>query len=98
METAIWPTCAVCRRPVERMERYRDEANHQDVFVAYCHGASEVTAISDKLIAEARVIEVGEAFASTRASNVTGLSRSTGQRPQAAGLRQHERLAGDPLR
>lgn len=46
----VWATCAVCRKPVEKMTVTRDAARAETVFTAQCHGATETASVSDQLM------------------------------------------------
>lgn len=56
------PTCAVCQRPVEHIERNYDPMRREFVFVVRCHGATEDTAIDDRFAASGGEIRAGVAF------------------------------------
>lgn len=56
------PTCAVCKKPVDAMRTWTDEARKDDVFEVYCHGQMEVTRLPLRMQAEASKIEFGFAF------------------------------------
>lgn len=60
----LWPTCAVCKRPVERMDSYYDARRCCTVIIARCHGQREEVELEDELLADlaCRRITVLEAF------------------------------------
>lgn len=56
------PLCAVCNKPVERMESQYDINNCQKRFRVYCHGQTEDAFLSDMDIWNADSIRMGQAF------------------------------------
>jgi len=56
------PTCAICKKPVEKITKYRDELYCRDRYIVECHGDKEVTDINDEVMHNAISIEVGYAF------------------------------------
>jgi hypothetical protein len=60
------PWCAVCQRPVEYFEQRFDWDHMGDVYVARCHGAEQIVALSHADSVRAKSIELGQAF--TRAA------------------------------
>lgn len=58
--------CAVCKKPVERIEREHDLRRRETIFTVYCHGQSERAALQDRLIREADGIAIHEAFVQER--------------------------------
>lgn len=62
MVNDLWPTCAVCKLPVERMESYVDPITRETVWVASCHGATERTALTDTLLESCDKFVGGVAF------------------------------------
>ena len=57
------PMCAVCKKPVDRLEMYYDIRRCRTVYVAYCHGDQQEVALNDAMVVNADGISVGEAFA-----------------------------------
>jgi hypothetical protein len=56
------PMCAVCNKPVERMESMYDINHYQKGFRVYCHGQTEDAFLSDMDIWDADSIRMGQAF------------------------------------
>jgi hypothetical protein len=56
------PLCAVCNKPVERMESEYDINNYQKRFRVYCHGETEEAFLNDMDIWNADSIRMGQAF------------------------------------
>jgi len=56
------PLCAVCNKPVERMESMYDINSYQKRFRVYCHGQMEEALLSDMVIWDADSIRMGQAF------------------------------------
>jgi len=60
------PRCAVCKRPVDEVESWRDETKlePETVFEAHCHGQVEIVRLKDREIVEmnTRTLFVMEAF------------------------------------
>jgi hypothetical protein len=56
------PLCAVCNKPVERMESKYDINNYQKWFRFYCHGQTEEAFLNDMDIWNADSIRMGQAF------------------------------------
>ena len=56
------PWCAVCNKPVERMESTYDINYYQKQFRVYCHGDVEDAKLDDMLIQDADSIRMGQAF------------------------------------
>lgn len=54
------PMCAVCNRPVEKIQRWNDDNRQVATFVVGCHGAAEQTEVTYR--AGARGISFGAAF------------------------------------
>lgn len=44
------PTCAICRRPVDRMTSWRDIRTDDFIVQAHCHGEVETTRIEARLL------------------------------------------------
>ena len=59
------PLCAVCNKPVERMESMYDMNNYQKRFRVYCHGQTEEAFLNDMDIWNADSIRMGQAFIDT---------------------------------
>ena len=59
------PLCAVCNKPVERMESEYDINNYQKRFRVYCHGQTEEAFLNDMDIWNADSIRMGQAFIDT---------------------------------
>jgi hypothetical protein len=56
------PMCAVCNKPVERMESQYDINNYQKRFRVYCHGQTEEAFLNNMDIWNADSIRMGQAF------------------------------------
>ena len=56
------PLCAVCNKPVERMESEYDMNANQKRFRVYCHGQTEEAFLNDMDIWNADSIRMGQAF------------------------------------
>ena len=56
------PMCAVCNKPVERMESTYDINGYQKRFRVYCHGQTEDATLDDMTIWDADSIRMGQAF------------------------------------
>lgn len=56
------PICAVCNKPVERMESMYDIAWARKRFRVYCHGQTEEAVLNDEDIWNADSIRMGQAF------------------------------------
>ena len=61
------PLCAVCNKPVERMDSEYDINAYQKRFRVYCHGQMEEALLSDMDIWNADSIRMGQAFVDTLA-------------------------------
>jgi hypothetical protein len=59
------PLCAVCNKPVERMDSEYDINLYQKRFRVYCHGQMEEAFLSDMDIWNADSIRMGQAFVDT---------------------------------
>ena len=56
------PLCAICNKPVERMESEYDINQYQKRFRVYCHGQMEEAFLNDMDIWNADSIRMGQAF------------------------------------
>lgn len=58
------PTCAICRRPVDRVEHYKDPESRSLIFEAHCHGEIQRAKISHDELLEMQPVEIwfGTAF------------------------------------
>jgi len=56
------PTCAVCNKPVERVESMYDIAYGGKRFRVYCHGDMEEGFLDDVLIEDSASVKFGQAF------------------------------------
>ena len=56
------PLCAVCNKPLERMESEYYINQYQKRFRVYCHGQTEEAFLSDMDIWDADSIRMGQAF------------------------------------
>jgi hypothetical protein len=56
------PLCAVCNKPVERMESMYDINTYQKRFRVYCHGEFEEAFLNDVDIENVDSIRMGKAF------------------------------------
>lgn len=61
------PLCAVCNKPVERMESMYDIAWAAKRFHVYCHGEVEEAILHDETIEDSGSIRMGQAFIDTLA-------------------------------
>ena len=59
------PLCAVCNKPVERMDSMYDFNAYQKRFRVYCHGQTEEAFLNDMDIWNADSIRMGQAFIDT---------------------------------
>lgn len=59
------PLCAVCNKPVERMDSEYDINTYQKRFRVYCHGQMEEALLNDMDIWNADSIRMGQAFVNT---------------------------------
>ena len=59
------PLCAVCNKPVERMDSEYDINTCQKRFRVYCHGQVEEAFLNDMDIWNADSIRMGQAFIDT---------------------------------
>ena len=59
------PICAVCNKPVERMESMYDIAWARKRFRVYCHGQTEEAFLNDETIEDSGSIRMGQAFIDT---------------------------------
>ena len=56
------PTCAVCNKPVEKVESMYDIAYGAKRFRVYCHGDMEGAMLDDVLIEDCASVQFGQAF------------------------------------
>jgi hypothetical protein len=56
------PMCAVCNKPVERVESMYDIAYGAKRFRVYCHGDMEEAMLDDVTIEDCTSVQFGEAF------------------------------------
>lgn len=56
------PVCAICNKPVERVESMYDIAYGGKRFRVYCHGDVEEAMLDDTLIEDSDSVRFGEAF------------------------------------
>ena len=56
------PICAVCNKPVERMQVYGEALTDAKMFTAYCHGETERQVLTSFFILNADKITFGRAF------------------------------------
>jgi hypothetical protein len=56
------PMCAVCNKPVEKVESMYDIAYGAKRFRVYCHGDMEEAMLDDTIIEDANSITFGQAF------------------------------------
>lgn len=56
------PVCAVCNKPVERVESMYDIAYGAKRFRVYCHGDMEEAMLDDTLIEDSNSVRFGQAF------------------------------------
>lgn len=57
-----WPTCAVCNKPVERMEVWNDPMTFAKTYSAFCHGERQNVQITDFTLEDAHEIKFVRAF------------------------------------
>lgn len=57
-----FPTCAVCNKPVERVESMYDIAYGGKRFRVYCHGDTEEAFLDDVWIEDCASVQFGQAF------------------------------------
>ena len=56
------PLCAICNKPVERMESMYDIAWARKRFRVFCHGQMEEAFLNDEIIEDSGSIRMGQAF------------------------------------
>lgn len=56
------PMCAVCNKPVEKVESMYDIAYGSKRFRVYCHGSMEEAILDDVLIEDNYSVSFGQAF------------------------------------
>lgn len=56
------PLCAICNKPVERMESMYAPEWYAKKFRVYCHGDMEESMLSDELIEDGYSVRFGTAF------------------------------------
>ena len=56
------PMCAVCNKPVERVESMYDAAWAAKRFRVYCHGDMEEAMLDDVTIEDSNSVKFGQAF------------------------------------
>lgn len=56
------PLCAVCNKPVERVESMYDIAYGAKRFRVYCHGDMEEAMLDDVTIEDSNSVRFGQAF------------------------------------
>ena len=56
------PLCAVCNKPVERVESMYDIARAAKRFRVYCHGDMEEAMLDDVTIEDSNSVRFGQAF------------------------------------
>jgi len=56
------PMCAVCNKPVEKVESMYDIAWGGKRFRVYCHGDMEEAMLDDALIEDCASVQFGQAF------------------------------------
>jgi hypothetical protein len=56
------PMCAVCNKPVEKVESMYDIAYGAKRFRVYCHGDMEEAMLDDVLIEDCASVQFGQAF------------------------------------
>jgi hypothetical protein len=56
------PICAICNKPVERVESMYDIARAAKRFRVYCHGDVEEAMLNDETIEDSDSVRFGQAF------------------------------------
>jgi hypothetical protein len=56
------PTCAVCNKPVDKIESMYDIAYGAKRFRVYCHGDVEEAMLDDVIIEDCDSVQFGQAF------------------------------------
>lgn len=56
------PLCAICNKPVERVESMYDIAWAAKRFRVYCHGDMEEAMLNDETIEDCNSVRFGQAF------------------------------------
>ena len=56
------PLCAICNKPVERVESMYDIAWAAKRFRVYCHGDMEEAMLNDETIEDSNSVRFGQAF------------------------------------
>lgn len=62
MDKLLFPECAVCNKPVEKVQTYRNEIKNCHEFVVWCHGEMETTELDDSVLKLSNKIRIGKAF------------------------------------
>lgn len=57
-----WPTCAVCNKPVEKMEVFDDPMRQVRVYRAVCHGETQSAEIARFTMEDSLAISFARAF------------------------------------
>lgn len=57
-----FPVCAICNKPVERVESMYDIAWAAKRFRVYCHGDMEEAMLDDVIIEDCNSVRFGQAF------------------------------------
>jgi hypothetical protein len=57
-----FPICAICNKPVERVESMYDIAHGAKRFRVYCHGDMEEAFLNDEIIEDCDSVRFGTAF------------------------------------
>lgn len=57
-----FPICAICNKPVEKVESMYDIAYGAKRFRVYCHGDMEEAMLDDVLIEDCASVQFGQAF------------------------------------
>ncbi len=78
-----WVWCAKCGKPIDRLERYRDEAWQRTRWVAHCHGEREQVELTDLDLMEIRSIQPAVAFtqAAVEGATLTQKALAEGYKP-----------------
>jgi hypothetical protein len=57
-----WPTCAICRKPVDKIDLFYYPEFYGKVFRVSCHGETETAVLSDLDVVQADAIAFRLAF------------------------------------
>lgn len=68
------PICAVCDKPVDKVESMYDPNYDGKIFRVYCHGKMEQQILGSYIMMDAKEITFGKAFYTLKLTNQRGSS------------------------